>query len=394
MAVLMCVVPILVAILFMVLCRHHKKRRRSSQTSNQPNNRQLQVHPVNNTNQSVSSTDHVVLSKTSTMCTDAGAEGHPFPSHYYNICREVTAHHEDPYHIYQDAAEVDSGPSHALNLEQVSLCASPLQSNVTCSDYNHGEKMNSKRDRPGFASVYPSQGKEKSEVDENLFHSENSGQIIPNRQSETIQERWKTRVKYKYTNRNELITADPLYSTAIYSAKSREKPELDEDGYLVLEANTGEINPYQSKTIQVPYSRPEHNDRNEKRVNLSMRLNDPLYSTAIYSGKSSEQMNEHGYLVLEPIAKEITPDQSETIQGQQSCHEYRHVSKSEKLTPIPTSLNDRLYSTSIYSGKPSEKLEEDQHGYHIFGANAGKITPDQSESHQEPHSYPEYTYIA
>ncbi|XP_072164233.1 uncharacterized protein [Diadema setosum] len=249
MAVLMCVVPILVAILLMVLWRHHKKRRRSSQTLNQPNNRQLQVHPVDTTNQSVISTDHVVLSKTSTMCTDAGAEGHPFPSHYYNTCREVTAHQEDPYHIYQDAAEVDMGTSQAPNLEQVFLCASSLQSNVTCSNHNHAEKMNNKRDRPGSASVYTSQPRE---VDENLFLSKNSSQIAPNRQSETIQEqsRWKTRVEYKSTNRNEVITADPLYSTAIYSVKSREKPGVDENGYLVLEANTGEITPYQSKTIQ------------------------------------------------------------------------------------------------------------------------------------------------
>ncbi|XP_072163575.1 uncharacterized protein [Diadema setosum] len=245
MAALLGVLTILLVILLMVLCRHHKKRRRSSQTLNQPNNRQLQVHPVDISNQN---SDHVVLSKTSTMCTDAGTEGHPFPSHNYNICREVTAHHEDPYHIYQDAAEVDSGPSQASNLEQVSLCASLLQSNVTCSDHNHGEKMNSKRDSPGSASVYPSQAKGKSKVDENLFHSENSGQITPNRQSETIQEQsqWKTPVEYKCTNRNEVITADPLYSTAIYSVKSREKREVDENGYLVLEANTGEITPYQS----------------------------------------------------------------------------------------------------------------------------------------------------
>ncbi|XP_071485566.1 uncharacterized protein [Diadema antillarum] len=202
MAVPMCVVPILLAILLMVLCRHLKKRSRSSQTSNRPNNRQLQVHPLDNSKQNLSSTDHVVLSKTSTMCTDAGAEGHPFPSHYYNICKEVTAHQEDQYHIYQDAADVDSGPSHASNLEQVSLCASPLQSNVTCSDHNHAEKMNSKRDSLVSASVYPSQQRERSEVDENLFQSENSCQIASNRQFEIIQEksRWKTRVEYKSTN--------------------------------------------------------------------------------------------------------------------------------------------------------------------------------------------------
>ncbi|XP_072164248.1 uncharacterized protein [Diadema setosum] len=395
MAVLMCVVPILVAILFMVLWRHHKKCEcRSSQTLNQPNNRQLQVHPVDTTNQSVSSTDHVELSKTSTMCTDAGAEGHPFPSHYYNTCREVTVHQEDPYHIYQDAAEVYMGTSQAPNLEQVYLCESLFLSNVTCSDYNHAEKMNSKRDSPGSASVYPSQPREKSKMAENAFHSENSGQITPNRQSETIQEqsRWNTRVKDKSTKRNEVITVDPLYSTAIYSVKSREKPEVGENGYLVLEADSGEIAPCQSKTIQVSHSSPDYKP-NGRNINLPMRLNDRLYSIAIYSGKSSEKMDEHDYLVPESIAKEITPDQSETIQGPQSCHEYRHASKSEKLTPLPTSLNDRLYSTSIYSGKPSEKLEEDQHGYLILGANAGQISPDQSETHREPHSCPEYTYI-
>ncbi|XP_072164250.1 uncharacterized protein [Diadema setosum] len=276
MAVLMCVVPILVAILVMVVCRHHKKRRRASHTSNQPNNRQLQVHPVDNSNPNLSSTDHVVLNKTSTICTDAGAEGHPFPSHYYNICREVTAHEEDPYHIYQDAAEVDMGTSQAPNLEQVFLCASSLQSNVTCSNQNHADKMNSKRDSLGSASVYPSQSREKSEVDENLFPSENSCQIAPNRRSETIQEqsRWKTPVEYKYTKGNEVITADTLYSTAIYLAKSREKPEVDEDGYLVLEANTGEISPYQSKILQTS-PRPTKN----RTLAQSTRISTHAYDT-------------------------------------------------------------------------------------------------------------------
>ncbi|XP_072181109.1 uncharacterized protein [Diadema setosum] len=38
-----------------------------------------------------------------------------------------------------------------------------------------------------------------------------------------------------------LSANDPLYSVSIYSSKPNEKPEVDEDGYLVLEANAGEI---------------------------------------------------------------------------------------------------------------------------------------------------------
>ncbi|XP_072164446.1 uncharacterized protein [Diadema setosum] len=130
MAVLMCVGPTIVVILFIVLCRQHKKRRRSSQISNQTNT-QLQMHPVDNPNQNLSSTDHVVLSNTN---TDAGAEGHPFPNHHDSIFSDVPTHQENPYHIYQDAGEVDKGPSPPSNLP-VSLCTVSLQSNVTSSEH-------------------------------------------------------------------------------------------------------------------------------------------------------------------------------------------------------------------------------------------------------------------
>ncbi|XP_071489343.1 uncharacterized protein [Diadema antillarum] len=129
MAALLCVVPILVAILFMVLCRHHKKRRRSSQVSNQ-SIRQLEMLRIDNPNQNLSSTDHVVLN---TTITDAGAEGHPSQNHHGNIFRDVTTQQENLYHIYQDAAEVDKGQSQPSNVQQVSLCAVSLESNVTSS---------------------------------------------------------------------------------------------------------------------------------------------------------------------------------------------------------------------------------------------------------------------
>ncbi|XP_072164445.1 uncharacterized protein [Diadema setosum] len=127
-AALLCVVPILVAILFMVLCRHHKKRRRSSQISNQ-SIRQLEMLRIDNQNQNLSSADHVVLN---TTITDAGAEGHPSQNRHGNIFRDVTTHQENLYHIYQDAVEVDKGQSQPSNV-QVSLCAVSLESNVTSS---------------------------------------------------------------------------------------------------------------------------------------------------------------------------------------------------------------------------------------------------------------------
>ncbi|XP_071489312.1 uncharacterized protein [Diadema antillarum] len=129
MAALLCVVPIIVAILFTVLCRHHKKRRRSSQISNQ-SIRQLEMLRIDNPNQNLSSTDHVVLN---TTITDAGAEGHPSQNHHGNIFRDVMTQQENLYHIYQDASEVNKGPPHASNLQQVSLCAVSLESNVTSS---------------------------------------------------------------------------------------------------------------------------------------------------------------------------------------------------------------------------------------------------------------------
>ncbi|XP_072164450.1 uncharacterized protein [Diadema setosum] len=128
----LCVVLILLVIFSAPLCKHYKnrKRRKSSQTSSQSNNRQLQMHPLDRSNENLSSTDHVVLSNTS---PDARTEGHPFQDHHHNVFSDVTTHQENPYHIYQDAAEVGKGPSQAPNLEQFSLCAAPLQSHVTCS---------------------------------------------------------------------------------------------------------------------------------------------------------------------------------------------------------------------------------------------------------------------
>ncbi|XP_072164449.1 uncharacterized protein [Diadema setosum] len=129
MAALLCVVPILLAILVIVLCRHHKKRRRSSQISNQ-SIRQLEMLRIDNPNQNLSSTDHVVLN---TTIADGVAEGHPSQNHHGNIFRDVTTHQENLYHIYQDAAEVEKGPSQASNLQKVSLCAVSFQNNVTTS---------------------------------------------------------------------------------------------------------------------------------------------------------------------------------------------------------------------------------------------------------------------
>ncbi|XP_072164237.1 uncharacterized protein [Diadema setosum] len=133
MGTFLCVVPILFGIMYMTLCKFHSKRRRASHISNQAHNRQadrqLQMHPVDNSNQILSSTDHVSNNTT----TDAAAEGHHFTNHHGNIFSDLPTPQENQYHIYQDAAEVDKGRSHASNLEQVSVCTVPLQTNVTCS---------------------------------------------------------------------------------------------------------------------------------------------------------------------------------------------------------------------------------------------------------------------
>ncbi|XP_071489313.1 uncharacterized protein [Diadema antillarum] len=131
---LLCVVPVLLVILSVPLCKQYKnsKRRRSSQISRQSNSRQLQMHPLDRSNENLSSTDHVILSNT---ITDARTEGHPFSDHHQNVFSDVTTHQENPYHIFQDAAEVNKGPSHTSNLQQVSRCAVPMENKVTSSEH-------------------------------------------------------------------------------------------------------------------------------------------------------------------------------------------------------------------------------------------------------------------
>ncbi|XP_072163826.1 uncharacterized protein [Diadema setosum] len=51
---------------------------------------------------------------------------------------------------------------------------------------------------------------------------------------------------------------DPSYSSSIYSSKPRESPEVNEQGYLVLATNAGEITPNQSATIQEAQPSPEY----------------------------------------------------------------------------------------------------------------------------------------
>ncbi|XP_071489338.1 uncharacterized protein [Diadema antillarum] len=252
-------------------------------------------------------------------------------------------------------------------------------------------------------SIYTVKSSEKPEVDENgyLVLEENAGKITPN-QYETIEER-KSLPEYMYVESNEegvpLATSlrDLSYSTSMYSYKASEKPEVDEHGYLVLEENAGKIAPDQSETIEKPQCLPEYRyiKSNGEHIPFATSWTDLSFSTSIDTGKPSEtpEMDEHGYLVLEVNAGKITPDQYETIEEQKSLPEYVHINSDEEDVPLATGLSDVSYSTSIYSDKASEKPEVDEHGYLVHEENAGEITPDQYETIEEQQSRPEYMYI-
>ncbi|XP_072176067.1 uncharacterized protein [Diadema setosum] len=105
--------------------KHHKKsnKRRPSQAWNQ----RLQMQPVDAFNQHLSSADHVELNTTG---SDAEVEGRPFLNHPGITFTDVTAHEEDPRHIYQDATEGAKGASQPSGGEHISPDAFSSQTYV------------------------------------------------------------------------------------------------------------------------------------------------------------------------------------------------------------------------------------------------------------------------
>ncbi|XP_072180922.1 uncharacterized protein [Diadema setosum] len=79
----------------------------------------------------------------------------------------------------------------------------------------------------------------------------------------------------------------PLYSVSIYSSKPNEKPEVDKGGYLVLEANAGEIiddqleiNDYNLPAIKIPLYENETSGRGNIHE-VQVHANPPTYESIL-----------------------------------------------------------------------------------------------------------------
>ncbi|XP_072163299.1 uncharacterized protein [Diadema setosum] len=253
------------------------------------------------------------------------------------------------------------------------------------------------------ASIYPDKPREMPELDEKGYlglevnpNETTPDQLTANQETQDHSEYANIRTNKK---RNSLATPlnDPLYSASIYPDKPREVPELDEKGYLVLEANPDEITPDQSTTKQETQDNPEYANirRNEKFDSLATPQNDPLYSTSIYYDKLrvTPELDEKGYLVLETNHDGATPDQSPAKQEMQEYPEYANIRGNEKRDYLATPLNDLLYSASIYPDKPREMPELDENSYLVLEANPDETPPDQSTANREKQDHPEYANI-
>ncbi|XP_072175616.1 uncharacterized protein [Diadema setosum] len=121
---LLFVIVILLVVLALAWHKNHKERRMPLRAANQL----LQMSPVNTSNRRPSSADHVELNTTG---TDAGAEDQPFQNHPNHTFTDATAHEEDSYIIYQNAAKVAKGAAHPSRVDRISPRASSSQNNIS-----------------------------------------------------------------------------------------------------------------------------------------------------------------------------------------------------------------------------------------------------------------------
>ncbi|XP_072163991.1 uncharacterized protein [Diadema setosum] len=128
----LCVALVLLVVLAVIRCKNQQKARRQSETLNQTNDRsndeQIHMHPVGNLSQNQSAADNVDSLKV--ISTKDGAVGHSFRYNQGNRFRDATSHQEDPYHIYQNVAEVEKVRSQTAQVEQISSCTLPILSSV------------------------------------------------------------------------------------------------------------------------------------------------------------------------------------------------------------------------------------------------------------------------
>ncbi|XP_071489309.1 uncharacterized protein [Diadema antillarum] len=117
---------------FVAWCHHQQKRRRgttrlSNRVTGNSDDGHLQMHPVNTSIQNQRATNNVDPSSNN----GAGAAGRPLPSHAGNRFGDASPHQGDPYHIYQDTAEVDREVPQPAGT--ISLTA---ENNLACHEYH------------------------------------------------------------------------------------------------------------------------------------------------------------------------------------------------------------------------------------------------------------------
>ncbi|XP_072163832.1 uncharacterized protein [Diadema setosum] len=186
------------------------------------------------------------------------------------------------------------------------------------------------------------------------------------------------------------LGSDASYSTSIYLNKPGEK--VNKYGYVILEANDGEINPDQSANETETESGLEHTyfEGNEKDARVEIDVQHSSYSTTIYSSKPAEKpdMVKHEYLDLGASDSAITLEKFARVQELQFRSEYTYIERNGK--PLEKDHNDSSFSASVYSSKDIEKSEVDKHGYLLLDENCAQNNPDHSGTSQEPKSLSEH----
>ncbi|XP_071486411.1 uncharacterized protein [Diadema antillarum] len=133
---ILCVVFILLLISVLVWCNHQQKKG-TTQPDNQSNgtriSRQLPELSTNSSSQPASRTEHV--DSLAFGSSNAGTVGRPLHEHVLHSFSELTAQ-ENSCDIYQNAAEVGKGIVESTRVEQISLCAVPVENNVKTAAMN------------------------------------------------------------------------------------------------------------------------------------------------------------------------------------------------------------------------------------------------------------------
>ncbi|XP_071488105.1 uncharacterized protein [Diadema antillarum] len=220
-----CFAAIVLAILSLAWCKHHQKK----------NCR----HPENS-NKSSTHSSHSI---------NTNAMHRALPEHPGNKTGDATANQDEVHHIYQNSAE-----DHTLEGEVVNnlpdTISRPLrdvrptrfEQEKTCyinKVTSFGQEIN----RDMSIQFRPADNAIRCEVSEWSVYEDI---LSTSNQSASIREPQHGH-EYATIERNE--KRDPLaiglnnslYSVTIYSSKQREERELDENGYLVLEACSGKI---------------------------------------------------------------------------------------------------------------------------------------------------------